>query len=60
MAHQCYYEDRIEVEYDYEIENVAEYKDPDEIIENQVFDVLDKIQITKDNAKVLALTRNKK
>ena len=46
--------------YDYEIEDVAEYKDPDEITENQVFDVLDKIQITKDNAKVLALTRNKK
>lgn len=46
--------------YDYEIEDVAEYKDPDEISENQVFEVLDKVQITKDNAKILSLTRNKK
>ena len=45
--------------YDYEIEYVAEYKDPDEISENQVFEVLDKVQITKDNAKILSLTRNK-
>lgn len=45
--------------YDYEIEDVAEYKDPDEISENQVFEVLDKVQITKDNAKILFLTRNK-
>ena len=45
--------------YDYEIENVAEYKDPDEISENQVFEVLDKVQITKDNAKILSLTKNK-
>ena len=27
--------------------------------ENQVFKVLDKVQITKDNAKILSLTRNK-
>lgn len=45
--------------YDYEIEDVAEYKDPDETSENQVFEILDKVQITKDNAKILALTRNK-
>lgn len=46
--------------YDHEIEDVAEYKHPDEISEKEVFEVLDNVQLTKENAKILSLTRNKK
>lgn len=46
--------------YDHEIEDVAEYKDPDEINDYEVFKVLDDVQETKENAKVLSLTKNKK
>lgn len=45
--------------YDHEIEDIAEYKDSDEISDYEVFKVLDNIKMTKENAKVLKLTRNK-
>ena len=39
--------------YDHEIEDIIEYKDPDEISQYKVFSVLDNVQITKDNANIL-------
>lgn len=40
--------------YDHDIEDIAEYKDPDEISKEDVFSILNNVQITKENAKVLA------
>lgn len=40
--------------YDHNIEDIAEYKDPDEISKDEVFSILNDVQITKENAKVLA------
>ena len=46
--------------YDYTIEDVAEYKDADEVSIEEVFKVLDNVEITKENAPVLIATKNKK
>lgn len=46
--------------YDHTIEDIAEYKNPDEISDQQVFSILDNVKLTNENAYVLALTRNKK
>ena len=45
--------------YNYEEENAAEYKNPLNISEEEVFSVLNIIEPTNKNAKVLALTKNK-
>lgn len=46
--------------YDYEIEDTAEYRDRNEISDIEVFRVLDKVEVTKQNALVLSKTRNKR
>ena len=45
--------------YNYEEEDAAEYKNPLDECEKQVFSILDNIEITNKNAKVLVLTKNK-
>ena len=45
--------------YNEEEENAAEYRNPLNECERQVFSILDNIEITNKNAKVLALTKNK-
>lgn len=45
--------------YNEEEENAAEYRNPLNECERQVFSILDNIEITNRNAKVLALTKNK-
>lgn len=45
--------------YNYEEENAAEYKNPLNISEEEAFSILDTIEITNKNAKILALTKNK-
>ena len=45
--------------YNYEEEDAAEYKNPLDECEKQVFSILDNIEITNKNAKVLVLTKNR-
>lgn len=46
--------------YDYEYENRAHFIEKGEMSEDEVFSVLDNVPITRHNAVVLSLTRNKK
>lgn len=39
--------------YDYEIENTAQYKDKNEVSEDEVFAPFQNVEVTKENAKVL-------
>lgn len=43
--------------YDHEIEDVAEYKDPDEVSKDEVFSVFNNIEITKENSKILSFIK---
>ncbi|MDD4809491.1 MAG: 1-acyl-sn-glycerol-3-phosphate acyltransferase [Bacilli bacterium] len=46
--------------YDYNIENKAHYQDKNEVTEEEVFQVLDNVELTRDNARVLIKTKRQK
>ncbi len=43
--------------YDYSIENIAEYKDLEDINSNEVFACLNNVELTKNNSHVLSLVK---
>lgn len=46
--------------YDYSIEDVAEYKDIDDVTLKEVYSILDNVKLTKQNAQVLIASKKQK